>query len=323
MKKLIIIALISIVSIALFPQTANARWHIGFGIFYDDCDCYFGDPDPWGPWWECPCYWDVWEWCEWHPYWMWPYWCRRYVDFHYSRCGHYYYVYYDHYIPHGSRVFVDGVYRYRYAVDMRGSFSIAERIPRRSGLERPSPTGSPMPEVASRVLSDLGPEYRVKTVAAHAAPPSLRPNETVDPISNERPSASGELRMATSSIPVIGSNAEPVDIRRVEGEIFEKTSAIEAPDGAVTITRYNPDTIHKKEAPQPTRIEKPTVPASTIKSKDNEKPSSSIGISKSSTIREKTPSRSTPSNPTTSKYQSSNRTKTPSTNRTTVSSRSK
>jgi hypothetical protein len=129
--------------------------------------------------------------------------------------------------------------------------------------------------------------------------------------------------MATSSIPVIGSNAEPVDIRRIEAEIVEKTSAIEVPDGAVTITRYNPDTIHKKEAPQPTRIEAPTVPASTIKPKDNEKPSSSIGISKSSTIREKTPSRSTPSNPTTSKYQSSNRTKTPSTNRTTVSSRSK
>lgn len=171
MRNIIFTVVLAGAFIVLAPQTSDGWWHAGIWIGdWHYCDCYWGEPSPWDPWWECPCYWEVWAWCSGRPYWMWPWWCRRYVEIYYSPCGRYYYVYYDYYLPGCRRVYVDGRYRYRYAVELERPYSITERIPRRSGLERP------MPERVSQRLENLGPEYRVKTVAQHATPtPRMEP----------------------------------------------------------------------------------------------------------------------------------------------------
>ena len=222
MKKLFLIVLIATAFFALAPRTADAGWHMGFGIWFDDCDCYFGDPDPWDPWWECPCYWDVWEWCEWHPYWMWPRWCRRYIEWHYSRWGRFYYVYYDYYVPHCTRVFVDGRYRYRYAVDMGSSRSRTEMIPHRTSVYRSASYAPPIPETVSRTLSDLGPEYRIKGVAAHVSSPSLRSSSESSFSPTRNPSTGRSTTLATS----VSSVDSRTRITPVEDDIVEKTSGV-------------------------------------------------------------------------------------------------
>ncbi len=177
MKHLILTIVGLGILIALTSGTAEADWY--FSAWYNDCDCSWGSPSPWDPWWECSCYWDIWAWCATHPYWTWPWWCRRYIEIHYSPCGHYYYVYYDYYVPGCSRVLVDGRYRYRYSVNLGHRYSVTERIPRQRGLESSS-SGSrerpgydqPMPDEVYRTLERLGPDYRMKTVARHTEEPS-------------------------------------------------------------------------------------------------------------------------------------------------------
>ncbi|MCD6502553.1 hypothetical protein J7L01_08110 [bacterium] len=291
MKKLLLIVLIAIAFLALAPKTADAGWHMGFGIWFDDCDCYFGDPGPWASWWECPCYWDVWEWCEWHPYWMWPRWCREYVEWHYSRWGRYYYVYYDYYVPHCTRVFVDGRYRYRYAVEMGGSRSRSEMIPHRTSVYRSASYGRPMPETVSRTLSDLGPEYRIKDVAAHASP-SLRSSSesSIEPTNRS---------MLSESILPIDSRSRTTGITPVEGDIVEKTS------GVTTIVRtknIEKETANSNiETKKSTRIE---TSVRSTKSESNRKTSEIFEKSKSSSARKITdrtiPSRSSASSRSTS-----------------------
>jgi len=184
MKRLIFVIIIAGVLISLTPKTANAGWH---AVGWYGCDCSWGVPDPWDPWWECPCYWDVWLWCYSHPYWMWPWWARQWVSYHYSSCGHYYYVYYDYYVPSSHRVYVDGRYRYRYSVELDRSYSRSERIPRRNGFERP------MPSAVESALADRGPEYRIKDTPATWTSPEYREYAT------SRRSSSTEIASTTES----------------------------------------------------------------------------------------------------------------------------
>lgn len=242
MKRLLLIVIASAALLTMIPDTVEARWNFGFGVYYDNCNCYWGEPSPWDAWWDCSCYWDVWEWCAVHPYWMWPRWCRVYVQSYYSPCGRYYYVYYDHHVPRSRRVYVDGRYRYRYEVPLGSTYSITERIPRRSGLERPAGAGQPMPETVSRTLASLGPDYRVKTVAAHAEPASIR--NTDRPTSNntpsrERPSTDGAITPTNTTIPVRG--VDEVSTRKTTELSTRETHSIpvstNSETGAVTIER--------------------------------------------------------------------------------------
>ena len=172
MKTAYLTIIVIAFAISMFPQSAKADWV----WVNNDCSCSWGDPGPWDPWWECPCYWDVWVWCGWHPYWMWPWWCRQYVEIYYSPYGHYYYVYYDDYRSGCDRVYVDGRYRYRYSVELERPYSITERIPRRNGLERP------IPETVSRRVERLGPEYTERNMSTRpveqSPTASLRHNES-------------------------------------------------------------------------------------------------------------------------------------------------
>jgi len=165
MKKLLFAIILAGVLLSLTPTTASAGWYVGVG---SDCYCCWGTPSPWDPWWECPEYWEVWMWCQHRPFWMWPWWARRWVSYHYSSCGRYYYTYYDYYVPGARRVYVDGIYRYRYSVQLDRSYSTHERIPRRNGFERP------MPEVVQRTLAERGPEYRVRETPAEWTTPEYR-----------------------------------------------------------------------------------------------------------------------------------------------------
>ncbi|GEM_PF-2193348 len=241
MKKLLLIVIASAALLTMTPDTVEAGWNFGFGVYYDNCDCYWGEPDPWDAWWDCPCYWDVWEWCFVHPYWMWPRWCRVYVQSYYSPCGRYYYVYYDYQVPQSRRVYVNGRYRYRYEVPLGSTYSITERIPRRSGLERPAGGGQPMPEPVSRTIASLGPEYRVKTVAEHAEPTSLRPGQQIQisTTTRERPSTDGAIKPTNTTIPVRGETTAPS--RRTTELSIKGTNSIpvstNSETGAVTIER--------------------------------------------------------------------------------------
>jgi len=252
MKNVILLTMSLLVLVMAFPQTTEAGWHVSW---YDDCDCGWGVPDPWDPWWECPCYWEIWVWCSWHPYWMWPWWCRQWVDYHYSSCGRYYYVYYDYYVPGCTRMYVDGRYRYRYSVEMDRSYTITERIPRRTGMERPGYEGAgPVPESAYRELQSLGPDYRVKTAAAHASPvtrtQSNRPdNSTVSPSSyRERPqveSGSSGSSYRTMEQPSMGSTrnlSAPIPVTpNMRGESRSYPSLRSSSKGMHVPPSYSPD----------------------------------------------------------------------------------
>ncbi|MCK5832755.1 hypothetical protein KAH81_03695 [bacterium] len=274
MKKLLLIVIASTALLMMLPETASARWHFGFGAYYEDCDCYWGEPDPWDAWWECPCYWDIWEWCSWHPYWMWPRWCRRWVEAYYSPCGRYYYVYYDYFVPRSTRIYVDGRYRYRYDVPLGSSYNTTERIPRRSGLERPS--GSPpRPETVTRTLENLGPEYRIKTVASHATQPtqSLRNSgSSVTPISpsRERPITTESILPKSTTAPYIEeSPKKAVTLKTVPTSI--SSSVRNLSDGSLTITNSKIDKPREKDISTEDVIDIPV--KTTVKSDNTDKKS--------------------------------------------------
>ena len=221
MKHSLFLIVLAGVLLSLVPQTSQAGFYVSIR---DDCDCCWGVPDPWDPWWECPYYWDIWVWCSYHPYWMWPWWCRQWVNYHYSSCGRYYYVYYDYYVPRSHRVYIDGRYRYRYEVELDRSYNVTERIPRRRGLERP------MPEPVERNISNLGPEYRIKTVSTHAeVEQSLRdrPSESISRRGEETVgSASGvEYRSSSNTIDMNESSKD-------DREIYYPSSSRESDESA-------------------------------------------------------------------------------------------
>jgi len=68
-----------------------------------------------------------------------------------------------------------------------------------------------MPEPVSRTIASLGPEYRVKTVAAHAEPTSLRPGQQtqISTTTRERPSTDGAITPTNTTIPVRGETTAP------------------------------------------------------------------------------------------------------------------
>ena len=288
MKRLIIIIALLGFGLAALPTTAEADMSFGIwvGRDYDGCDCYWGEPDPWDPWWECACYWRIWLWCQHHPYWMWPSWCRRWVEYHYSPRGHYYYVYYDSYRPGCRRVYVHDRYRYRYAVELDRSYSRTERIPRRSGLERP------VPEPVERHLASRGPEYRIKTVAAHAEDRGVQTS-----LRNRTAESSPEVRSRRS--PEAESPGPGVSYRN-------NSPALDYTGGETsTSLRMRPEADSEPEISdysRPAEVEKPVAEPKSYRSSSSKK-----SESRNSSSYEKPKSRKSESSSATAKSKSSSR----------------
>jgi len=273
MKKLIFVIILAGVILSLTPKTAEAGWFVGYS---SDCYCCWGTPSPWDPWWECPGYWDVWIWCQHRPYWMWPWWARRWVSLHYSSCGRYYYTYYDYYVPGARRIYVDGRYRYRYSVQLDRTYSTYDRIPRRNGFERP------VPEVVERTLASRGTEYRVRETPSEwtsreyrevvsrrstspevsTTAPSHRsgtsPIETVTPDSKRSDSvvpSTQETRRSTATVPSTPSTTNRgTSVENSPGNIRDFTSPSTEPENITT--KRSSETISTRPEPPSTEPER-------------------------------------------------------------------
>ena len=131
MKKLTLI--LALLIVAAMPLVAG--WSL---VYTSDCDCYCYCYCYCYYWCDCPAFYEMWSAYYYVDFSLWPPCLRRWVQIHYSPHGWYRYYYYDYPCYGCTRVYIDGLWRYRRSVRLDHRYTYREMIPdrRRDGAYR-------------------------------------------------------------------------------------------------------------------------------------------------------------------------------------------